>query len=98
MAKLWASVRAELIHRAVENVVRNAVKYTEPGTTVEVRAEAGAGDPVFVVRVADRGPGVPKRTWRRSSSPSIGVRGARGRVSAWALRSPGARSRRTAAA
>lgn len=54
------SVRAELIDRAVENVVRNAVKYTEPGTTVEVRAEAGAGDPVFVVRVADRGPGVPE--------------------------------------
>ncbi len=55
-----ADVRAELIHRAVENVVRNAVKHTAPGTTVEVSAETGAGGRAFVVRVADRGPGVPE--------------------------------------
>src|SRR5256886_171489 len=28
--------RAELLHRAVENVVRNAVKYTAPGSTVDI--------------------------------------------------------------
>lgn len=53
-----AEVRAELLHRAVENVVRNAVKYTLPGTTVEVSAGPTAGGSPFVVRVADRGPGV----------------------------------------
>jgi two-component system, OmpR family, sensor kinase len=54
-----SSVRAELLHRAVENVIRNAVKYTEPGTAVDVRAEVDAAGPQFVVRVVDRGPGVP---------------------------------------
>jgi len=54
--ELVARVRAELLHRAVENIVRNAVKYTAPGSTVEVSAErAGQG---FRVTVADRGPGV----------------------------------------
>jgi two-component system OmpR family sensor kinase len=54
-----ANVRAELLHRAVENVVRNAVKYTQPGTTVDVVADVDTGDNALVVRVADRGPGVP---------------------------------------
>ena len=30
--EIVADVRVELLHRAIENVVRNAVKYTEPGT------------------------------------------------------------------
>jgi two-component system sensor histidine kinase CpxA len=47
----------ELIRRAVENVIRNAIRYTPSGTAVEVAVEAG--DPV-VVRVRDRGPGVPE--------------------------------------
>jgi two-component system OmpR family sensor kinase len=54
-----APVRAELLHRAVENVIRNAVKYTAPGTAVDVRAEADRAARLFTVRVADRGPGVP---------------------------------------
>jgi two-component system, OmpR family, sensor kinase len=53
-----AEVRAELVHRAVENIIRNAVKFTHPGSTVEVSAgRAGEG---FRVTVADRGPGVPE--------------------------------------
>jgi two-component system OmpR family sensor kinase len=52
-----ACMDAELLHRAVENVVRNAVRFTQPGTAVEVTAgEEGSG--WFVVRIADRGPGV----------------------------------------
>ncbi len=54
-----ASVRAELLHRAVENVVRNAVRFTAPGTAVDVTAGLDAGGRTFMVRVADRGPGVP---------------------------------------
>ena len=58
-----ATVRAELLHRAFENVIRNAVRYTREASVVEVRArvrgrpDAGAG--TFVLEVADRGPGVP---------------------------------------
>ncbi len=50
-------VWGELIQRAFENVIRNAVKYTADGSCVEVRA-LREGD-VFVLRVGDRGPGVP---------------------------------------
>jgi two-component system OmpR family sensor kinase len=48
--------RAELLHRAVENVVRNAVKYSFPGTTVEVKL-AAAGERARL-SVIDRGPGI----------------------------------------
>ena len=54
-----ASVRGELLHRAFENVIRNAVKYTAPGTTVDVEARFGADGRELLVTVADRGPGVP---------------------------------------
>jgi len=58
-------IDGELIYRALENVVRNAIKYTRPETSVEIDAHivAAAGDPDtrqrLEVRVSDRGPGVP---------------------------------------
>ena len=53
-------VRAELLHRAFENVIRNAVKYTPQGTAVEIRAEPVAGRNAVRVTVEDRGPGIPE--------------------------------------
>lgn len=48
--------RAELLHRAVENVVRNAVKHTAPGTTVQVKLSiAGV---CALLSITDRGPGI----------------------------------------
>ena len=58
-SEVTAEVRAELLHRAFENVIRNAVKFTGPGTSVEVEAGATQAGDSFVVTVADRGPGVP---------------------------------------
>lgn len=57
---LVAEVRGELLHRAVENVVRNAVQHTAPGTTVEVTAAHALAAAELLVTVADRGPGVPE--------------------------------------
>ena len=57
-AGLSADVRVELLHRAVENVVRNAIKYTSEGTTVEVTATRVPAEGEALVSVADRGPGV----------------------------------------
>lgn len=47
----------ELLHRAFENVLRNAVKYTAAGTCVDVTSEL-LPDGRLLVRVCDRGPGV----------------------------------------
>ncbi|MDD5391127.1 MAG: ATP-binding protein [Gallionellaceae bacterium] len=55
-----ATVRGELLYRAIENVIRNAAKYTAPGSTVEVRASQNATTGVFEVVVSDRGSGVPE--------------------------------------
>lgn len=55
-----ATVRGELLYRAVENVIRNAAKYTAPGSTVEVRASKNATTGGFEVVVSDRGSGVPE--------------------------------------
>ncbi len=51
----------ELLHSAVENVVRNGVAHTSPTSTVDVwlGEESFHGGRVAVVRVRDQGPGVP---------------------------------------
>jgi len=57
--EIQAEVRAELLHRAFENVIRNAVRFTAPGTVVEVAVGVTA-DKRFSLSVGDRGPGVPE--------------------------------------
>jgi two-component system sensor histidine kinase CpxA len=52
-----------LLYRAIENVLRNAIQYTNPGTEVEVRVaveQDDAGRSVSVVEVSDHGPGIPE--------------------------------------
>lgn len=51
------TVAAELLCRAFENIIRNAVKFTADGTTVEIVAATGAEG--LRVTVVDHGPGVP---------------------------------------
>jgi two-component system OmpR family sensor kinase len=74
--ELFAEVRAELLHRAVENVLRNAVQHTAPGTTVEVTATRQASPPELLLTVADRGPGVAEAEMERIFEPFY--RGAQG--------------------
>jgi len=47
---------ADLLHRAVENIVRNAVKFTRQGTTVDVRVHTTRSSAVLTV--SDQGPGI----------------------------------------
>ncbi len=51
----------ELLYRAIENVVRNAIRYTESGSEVEINLKAGTarGERQAVIEVSDRGPGIP---------------------------------------
>lgn len=50
----------ELLHSAIENVVRNAVRYTGPGNSVDVRLEPTATPATVRVVVRDYGIGVPE--------------------------------------
>ena len=70
-----------LLHSAVENVVRNAIRYTQEATSVEIalsqdrtnRAEA-------VLRVSDSGPGVPAAALEKLFQPFYRLDDARGRL------------------
>ena len=48
----------ELLYRAFENVVRNAVRYTAPGSVVRVEAGLVGGGDQLQVHILDQGPGV----------------------------------------
>lgn len=50
-----------LLRSAVENVVRNAVRYTGEGTSVDVSlaVKSETGSQTAIVRVRDHGPGIP---------------------------------------
>jgi two-component system sensor histidine kinase CpxA len=66
----------EQLHSAIENVVRNGVRYTREGTAVDVSIRRERVR--VVVRVRDRGPGVPETMlseiflpFRRVQSPDV---------------------------
>jgi signal transduction histidine kinase len=53
----------ELLRRAIENVIRNAIRHAPEGTEVEASLEAADGRPVL--RIRDYGPGVPEEALPR---------------------------------
>jgi signal transduction histidine kinase len=57
MQECWIEGNQELLRSAFENVVRNAIRYTEPGTAVRVTTQCD--DHAVRVMVQDQGPGVP---------------------------------------
>ncbi|WP_373986705.1 sensor histidine kinase [Duganella sp. BuS-21] len=50
--------QADLLGRAIENVVRNAIKHSPEGGEVELQARALPDAKQLIIRVLDRGPGV----------------------------------------
>ncbi len=72
---------AELLRRAVENVVRNAVRYTPPHTVVTLSLRHDVDARVAVIRVHDHGPGVPEDALDRLFEPFHRVEVARDRQS-----------------
>jgi two-component system, OmpR family, sensor histidine kinase CpxA len=83
---------ASLLHSAVENVVRNAIRYTQEGTSVEVdlsvpdtlsggRPNEGASNQSeAVLRVSDFGPGVPPDALEKLFEPFYRLDDSRGRL------------------
>ena len=76
------NIDAVLFERVLCNLLENAAKYTEPGTPVDIRAQA-IGEQV-VIAVEDEGPGLPKgkeaaifemfeRGRKESATPGVGL-------------------------
>jgi signal transduction histidine kinase len=73
---VWNGDR-ELLHRAVENVMRNAVRFSPAGSVIEVELTAGPAEVVIGVR--DYGPGVPEEMLAQIFRPFFRVEADRGR-------------------
>jgi two-component system sensor histidine kinase CpxA len=74
---------AKLLQSAIENLVRNAIRYTEPGTPVEVLLQSERRLNASFVRltVRDYGPGVPESELANIFQPFYRVSDARDRQS-----------------
>jgi signal transduction histidine kinase len=69
----------ELIRRAVENVIRNAIRYAPRGTAVDIELRKSGG--MAQVCVRDYGPGVPEDALPRIFDPFYRVDSDRNRLS-----------------
>lgn len=65
----------ELLHSAIENVVRNAVRHTPPGSTV--RADLNCDGKRSRILISDEGPGVPAADLEKIFRPFYRVSDAR---------------------
>lgn len=70
---------SDLLRSAVENVIRNAIRYTAPGTAVDVALHWRMDTAILNVR--DRGPGVPESELAHIFEPFYRVSEARERSS-----------------
>jgi signal transduction histidine kinase len=61
--------QAELLGRAIENVVRNAIKYSPAGGLVGITAALSASRKEVLLAVRDHGPGVPETELGRIFEP-----------------------------
>ncbi len=76
-AEVWAD--RELLQQALENVIRNGIKYSAPGTAVEV--SLSQSEQQYQIQVRDRGPGVPEEALDKLFIPFYRVEDARDRQS-----------------
>lgn len=76
---------AELFRRALENVVRNAIHYTEQNTSVDVSMRktdhTGDNSSAVVIKICDHGPGVPEDKLETLFDPFVRLSSARDRDS-----------------
>jgi two-component system, OmpR family, sensor histidine kinase CpxA len=70
---------SELLHRAVENVLRNAIRHAPEGTSVQIGC--AIRDDLATITVRDYGPGVPDDLLGAIFDPFFRVEGHRSRAS-----------------
>jgi two-component system sensor histidine kinase CpxA len=70
-----------LLRSAIENVVRNAIQYTQEGTEVQIRLECRQGTTGMeaLIKISDSGPGVPDQALDKLFNPFYRIDDARGR-------------------
>jgi signal transduction histidine kinase len=74
-AEVKAVGNRQLLAQAIANLADNAIKYTPPGGTVELRTRVGAGP---IVEVADSGPGIPFEERERAKQRFVRLDATRG--------------------
>lgn len=74
---------AELLHSAIENIIRNAIHYTDPGTQVEVQLHSDTTfrRPSIHIQIRDHGQGLPESELINIFRPFYRVAPARDRQS-----------------
>lgn len=79
----WVEGNPELLNSAVENIVRNAIRFTDEGTQVELAVTSRDIESKQLVQIAvrDFGPGVPEPELKKIFSPFYRVNEARDRQS-----------------
>lgn len=70
-----ANVNGDLIYRAFENVIRNAVKFSPEDAIVEIQCQVTDNGRMLKTTVRDRGPGVPEHMLEAIFQPFIRVEG-----------------------
>ena len=81
-AQAFVQADPELLHSALENVVRNAANYTADNTAVEISLQPDDQRKDWaVVQVRDHGPGVPQAMLNKLFEPFVRVSDARDRTS-----------------
>jgi len=78
--RCYARGNAELLHSAIENVVRNAICYTDATTSVDVSLEPDDNSNILLM-IRDHGKGVPENDLERIFQPFYRVAEARDRES-----------------
>lgn len=79
----WAVGDAELLRRGLENILRNALRHSPPGPTVEiiVRLRHGAGQGAdgagYDIEISDQGPGVADAALEKIFEPFVRLPGER---------------------
>lgn len=74
------NANVELLHRALENIIRNAIRYTKEGTEVTVTLESH-DESNLKISVCDQGSGVPEEKIKRLFEPFVRLSEARDRDS-----------------
>ncbi|HOZ05303.1 MAG TPA: HAMP domain-containing sensor histidine kinase [Arenimonas sp.] len=76
---------ASLLHRAIENIVRNALQHTPAGSEIWLDAGLSPDTTMAEVSVSDNGPGVPASMLNQLCTPFFRIEGGHGKGSGLGL-------------